>query len=63
MPMVRAQEEGVKGFVKGGAQGLGGAVIKPISGAFDLVAKTTAGAHSMVDYDKNYYQNGHSTAQ
>lgn len=51
-PMIGAREGGVKGFVRGGAQGLGGAVLKPVSGALDLVAKTTAGAHSMVNYEK-----------
>jgi len=51
-PMIGAREGGVKGFVRGGAQGLGGAVLKPVSGALDLVAKTTAGAHTMVNYEK-----------
>lgn len=57
-PMIGAREEGVRGFVKGGVKGLGGAVLKPVSGALDLVAKTSEGAHSMVDFNRRLNQDG-----
>lgn len=51
MPMIGARQEGVKGFVKGSVRGLSGVLIKPVSGALDLVMKTTEGAHSMVNFE------------
>ena len=50
MPMIGARQEGVKGFVKGSVRGLSGVLIKPVSGALDLLMKTTEGAHSMVNF-------------
>ena len=49
--MIGARQEGVKGFVKGSVRGLSGVLIKPVSGALDLVMKTTEGAHSMVNFE------------
>ena len=48
--MIGARQEGVKGFVKGSVRGLSGVLIKPVSGALDLLMKTTEGAHSMVNF-------------
>ena len=51
MPVNGARQEGVKGFVKGSVRGLSGVLIKPVSGALDLVMKTTEGVHSMVNFE------------
>ena len=50
-PIEGAQKDSVKGFGKGLLQGLGGAIIKPISGVFDLVSKTTEGIKNGVNDD------------
>ena len=42
-PIEGAKKENLKGFSKGIIKGLGGVVLKPISGVFDLVSKTTEG--------------------
>jgi len=34
--------------MKGAALGLGGAVVKPVSGGLDLLMKTSEGVHNMV---------------
>jgi hypothetical protein len=34
--------------MKGTAKGIGGAVVKPLSGGLDLLMKTTEGVHNMV---------------
>ena len=34
--------------MKGTAKGLGGIVVKPISGGLDFIMKTSEGAHNMV---------------
>lgn len=47
-PARGARQSGVRGFVKGGVKGLGGAVVKSFSGGLDLLMKTSEGAHNMV---------------
>lgn len=40
-PAEGAKQEGVRGFLKGGLRGIGGAILKPTTGAFDLLSKTS----------------------
>ncbi len=42
-PMAGARKRGIKGFLKGAFFGLTGAVVKPVSGALDLIACTSEG--------------------
>ena len=50
-PIEGAQKDSVKGFGKGLLQGFSGVIIKPISGVFDLVSKTTEGIKNSVNDD------------
>ena len=47
-PVKGARKSGVRGFVTGTLKGLGGAVVKPLSGGLDLLMKTSEGVHNMV---------------
>lgn len=48
-PLRGARRRGVvRGFLAGGAKGLGGAIIKPTSGVLDLIAKTSQGTENMI---------------
>ena len=42
-PMAGARKCGLKGFLRGTFFGLAGAVVKPVSGALDLIARTSEG--------------------
>jgi len=42
-PLEGAKNEGLFGFIKGGAQGAAGLVTKTISGGIDIIAKTSEG--------------------
>ena len=50
-PLEGAKKENLKGFGKGVIQGLGGLVVKPISGVVDLVSKTTVGIKNTLTFD------------
>lgn len=49
---IKEEKNGFKGFGKGLLKGLAGVVIKPVSGVFDLVSKTTEGIKNTVKEDK-----------
>ena len=52
-PIQETKKEGiVNGLTKGVLKGLGGAIIKPISGVFDFVSKTTEGIKNGVNDDR-----------
>ena len=50
--MQGAQNDGVKGFMKGMYKGITGLVVKPASGALDFVSKTTEGITQTVAKQK-----------
>jgi vacuolar protein sorting-associated protein 13A/C len=49
-PIRGARTGGVKGLMKGTLKGLGGVVVKPISGGLDFIMKTSEGAHNMMKF-------------
>ena len=52
-PMEGAAKEGTSGFIKGLGKGFIGGVLKPITGALDLIAEPAAGIRSMMVSDKH----------
>lgn len=52
-PIQGAAEEGASGFIKGLGKGFIGGVLKPITGALDLIAEPAAGFRSMMVSDRN----------
>ena len=50
-PLEGAKKENLKGFGKGMIQGLGGLVVKPVSGVVDLISKTTVGIKNTITFD------------
>ena len=46
MPSEGARQEGVRGFVKGGLRGIGGAILKPTTGALELLSKASTGTEN-----------------
>ena len=56
-PLEGAKKENLKGFGKGMIQGLGGLVVKPVSGVVDLISKTTVGLkNTMILEDEEIFQ-------
>lgn len=51
-PIQGAAEEGASGFIKGLGKGFIGGVLKPITGALDLIAEPAAGLRSMMVSDR-----------
>lgn len=51
-PIHGAAEEGASGFIKGLGKGFLGGVLKPITGALDLIAEPAAGFRSMMVSDR-----------
>lgn len=51
-PIQGAAEEGASGFIKGLGKGVIGGVLKPITGALDLIAEPAAGLRSMMVSDR-----------
>lgn len=51
-PIQGAAEEGASGFIKGLGKGFIGGVLKPITGALDLIAEPAAGFRSMMVSDR-----------
>ena len=47
-PLEGAKKKNLKGFGKGMIQGLGGLVVKPVSGVVDLISKTTVGIKNTI---------------
>lgn len=52
-PIQGASEDGPSGFIKGLGKGFIGGVLKPITGALDLIAEPAAGFHSMMVSERN----------
>ena len=50
-PLEGAKKDHLKGFGKGMIQGLGGLVVKPVSGVVDLISKTTVGIKNTITFD------------
>jgi vacuolar protein sorting-associated protein 13A/C len=51
-PIEGAKSEGIKGLMTGILKGFGGLVIMPVSGAMDLVSKTSEGFKNMIASDE-----------
>ncbi len=51
-PLEGAKSQGLKGLMTGTLKGLGGLVLMPVSGAIDLVSKTSEGFKNMISSDE-----------